>query len=152
MAAQEPRSYRVMVLAQGESEWSGNALRFPDRDVAERYAVDLAGRWTAVREWRVDPSDDPVTEGWAVTMAVTVLDVAVGRGAMAVEDGGITGGEFERVGLPMLGGCEVCGASIAAYNAYPSKSGYLRCRGCVGGIGFENCAAFESWSHAEEES
>ncbi len=48
-----------------------------------------------------------------------------------------TGADFEEAGVPMLGGCEICGASIAAYNACPSKTGHLRClSGCIGDLGF----------------
>jgi|GEM_PF-3033727 len=39
-------------------------------------------------------------------------------------------------GLPMLGGCEICGATIAPYNAYPSRSGYWRCAQCIGDTGW----------------
>lgn len=54
-------------------------------------------------------------------MPITVLDLALHRGATADEDGSINGAEFERVGLPICGGCERCEASIAAYNAFPSR-------------------------------
>jgi hypothetical protein len=47
-----------------------------------------------------------------------------------------TGQDFQDLGLPMLGGCEVCHASIACYNACPSKTGYLRCRQCIGNLGY----------------
>lgn len=63
-------------------------------------------------------------------MPITVLELAKHRGAEEV-DGGINGAEFHRVGLPFMGGCEGCEACIAAYNAYPTKSGYLRCADCV---------------------
>jgi hypothetical protein len=73
---------------------------------------------------------------------VSILDVAFARGVKEV-DGTINGAEFERVGLPFMGGCQGCGASIAAYNAYPSKSGYLQCRDCIEGIGFASVEDFE---------
>jgi len=72
---------------------------------------------------------------------ITILDLALHRGAKADEDGSINGSEFEKVGLPLLGGCELCGACIAAYNACPSKSGYFRCAGedgCIGNSGWES--------------
>jgi hypothetical protein len=70
--------------------------------------------------------------------AITVLELAVFRGAKESETGGFTMGEFDRVRLPMLGGCSVCGASIAAYNAAPSRSGVLKCaEGCIDADGFE---------------
>ena len=71
---------------------------------------------------------------------ITVLDLAKYRGATEV-NGAINGAEFERVGLPFFGGCEACEASIAAYNAYPSTSGYLRCRDCIGDDGYPTVEA-----------
>jgi hypothetical protein len=67
---------------------------------------------------------------------ITIFELAVHRGAKEDERGGINGEEFERVGLPMFGGCQDCGASIAAYNAYPSKSGFLKCKDCIDESGF----------------
>jgi hypothetical protein len=38
-----------------------------------------------------------------------------------------------------MGGCDCCGACIGAYNACPSKSGYLRCANeCIGDSGWES--------------
>lgn len=55
-----PRSYKVgCTTAPGEA-WAYNAMRFPSVEVAEAYAIDLSGRWTALRAWEVHPSDDPV--------------------------------------------------------------------------------------------
>ncbi len=71
-------------------------------------------------------------------MAITILELAKFRGAKEDADGGMNGGEIERVGLPFMGGCACCGACIAAYNASPSKSGYLKCTNeCIGDDGFE---------------
>jgi hypothetical protein len=64
--------------------------------------------------------------------AITILDLARHRGAQANDDGSIPGGEFYRVGLDIMGGCFGCNATLAAYNAYPSKAGYWMCRGCLG--------------------
>lgn len=45
------------------------------------------------------------------------------------------------MGLEILGGCEVCGASIAAYNACPSQTGYWRCSsGCIADEGYASAA------------
>lgn len=69
---------------------------------------------------------------------ITVMQLAEFRGVKPTEDGSVNMGQFDDVGLPMLGGCEVCEACIAAYNACPSKSGYLRCAsGCIGDDGYE---------------
>jgi hypothetical protein len=45
-------------------------------------------------------------------------------------------------GVDILGGCQVCAATIACYNAYPSTSGYWRCADCIGDTGFATIAAF----------
>jgi predicted nucleic acid-binding Zn-ribbon protein len=68
---------------------------------------------------------------------VTVLELAVFRGAKS-EDDSMSGSEIERVGLPFMGGCGACGATIACYNASPSKNGYLMCsEGCIGDSGYD---------------
>ena len=79
-----------------------------------------------------DNEDDKVRKG-----PITVLDLAMYRGAKECEGGGVTGGAIESVGLPFLGGCKRCGATIAAYNACPSKHGVLMCSsGCIGEDGY----------------
>lgn len=53
-------SFAAEVIADGSGEWVGNGLRFASAAEAEAYAKDLYSRWTAVREFRVVPSSDPV--------------------------------------------------------------------------------------------
>jgi len=53
-------SYKAEVIADHTGDWNSNDLRFAAQDAAERYARDLAWRWTMVREWRVVECDDPV--------------------------------------------------------------------------------------------
>lgn len=68
---------------------------------------------------------------------VTVLQLAIFRGAKEGE-GGMSFGEIERVGLPAMGGCGGCGATVAAYNSCPSKRGVIMCRGeCIDGEGYD---------------
>jgi hypothetical protein len=55
-------SFKAEVIADSSGKWHSSVLRFADRAQAERYALDLAMRWTAVREHRVAESDDPITE------------------------------------------------------------------------------------------
>ena len=77
---------------------------------------------------------------------VTVLDVALARGAKPDENGCISMGAVEDTGLPFLGGCEVCGATVSCGNSCPSTSGYIRCAsGCIGDRGFPSTKAFETW-------
>jgi hypothetical protein len=84
-------------------------------------------------------------------MTITVLDVALAWGAKQDDDGSINGAEFDRVGLPLFGGCQCCHASIAAYNAYPSQSGFLRCEDCIGDMGFNTVKEFENWDREPNE-
>ncbi len=51
-----------------------------------------------------------------------------------------------RAGVAMLGGCQGCHATIASYNAYPSRNGYWRCANCIGSHGFATVAEFEGRS------
>lgn len=53
-------SFAAEVIADGSGQWVGNGLRFASAAEAEVYAKDLYSRWTAVREFRVVPSSDPV--------------------------------------------------------------------------------------------
>lgn len=82
---------------------------------------------------------------------ITILDIAKFRGIKKNNDGHITMAEFDRVGLPMMGGCEGCNASIACYNSYPSKSGYLRCGDCITeNMAFATVEEFETWVKQQE--
>lgn len=54
-------SYKVEVLADSSGVWCANGLRFATAEEAATYGTDLAWRWTAVREYRVVASDEPVT-------------------------------------------------------------------------------------------
>lgn len=55
-------SFKVEVVADSSREWVGNGLRFASQLEAESYAKSLSMRWTAVRDWRVVESTDPVTK------------------------------------------------------------------------------------------
>jgi hypothetical protein len=54
------KSWKPEVIADSTGKWYGNALRFATKAEAEASAYDLAMRWTAVRDWRVSESEDPV--------------------------------------------------------------------------------------------
>ena len=70
-------------------------------------------------------------------MTITILDLAIHRGAKVSEDGSINGAEIEKTGLPFMGGCCRCQATIAAYNAAPTTTGYIACASeCAEGIGY----------------
>ena len=51
-------SFKVEVIADSGGQWCANALRFATEEAAQEYGADLAWRWTAVREWRVVPSEE----------------------------------------------------------------------------------------------
>ena len=51
-------------------------------------------------------------------------------------------------GVDILGGCQGCGATIAAYNAYPSTCGYWRCADCIGDTGYATVADFTASTSA----
>lgn len=62
------------------------------------------------------------------------------RQAGTLEEGQTTfsAADYYAAGLDILGGCEICSASIAAYNACPSRSGFWRCwNGCIGDDGYK---------------
>jgi hypothetical protein len=72
-------------------------------------------------------------------MPITILDyvksVAGTKPIYTVED-------FTAAGVEVLGGCQICGATLAPYNAYPSKSGYWHCADCIGDDGFATVEQF----------
>lgn len=60
-AVQAPISYAPEVIADASEKFCGNGLRFATETEAKQYAIDLMCRWTAVRDYRVAPSQDAVT-------------------------------------------------------------------------------------------
>jgi len=86
-------------------------------------------------------------------MAVTSLAIAIHLGAKPTPEGHYTMGSIESVGIPFMGGCVNCEASIACYNAYPSKCGYLMCKDCIGDTnGFDTVEEAVKVIFAEEEA
>lgn len=53
-------SFKVEVIADSSGQWATNAIRYATAPEAEDAAVDLAGRWLLVRDWRVTECEDPV--------------------------------------------------------------------------------------------
>ncbi len=81
---------------------------------------------------------------------VTLLEVAKARGLEGIGDA-YNGADFAKVNIPIMGGCEICHATVACYNASPSKSGFIRCAdGCIGDEGFETTEEFEQFEEEEE--
>ena len=61
---------------------------------------------------------------------ITVLDLAIYRGAKPDSKNSFSMEEIEKTGLPFFGGCKDCGAQIACGNSYPTKNGWLYCESC----------------------
>lgn len=97
-------------------------------------------------------------------MAITIRELAeyrLDQAGILPEGDSLNGGDFARAGLCIVGGCATCGASLAAYNGYPSKTGYWLCRDCLCGQGwetveqanadiFENAARDDEWDGERE--
>jgi hypothetical protein len=59
-----PNSFAPEVIADSSGKWCGNGLRFATENEAQHYVRDLSLRWLLVRETRVVPSEDPVSDYW----------------------------------------------------------------------------------------
>lgn len=55
--------WKVEVIADNSGQWVGNGLRFGTAEEAGEYGIDLASRWTAVRDWRVVEAKEVGDEG-----------------------------------------------------------------------------------------
>lgn len=55
-----PKSFAMEVIAYSSGNWAGNSCRYATEDEAKDAGAELFSRWTAVREWRVLPSEDEV--------------------------------------------------------------------------------------------
>lgn len=55
---EDVKSWAPEVIADSSGKWAGNGLRFKERGDAVVWVVDLANRWTLVRDTRVVPSQD----------------------------------------------------------------------------------------------
>jgi hypothetical protein len=65
LADEDVRSFKVEVIADSSGKWVSNAVRLPTAEDARAYGRDLAGRWISVRNMRVMPSTDHLTNLWA---------------------------------------------------------------------------------------
>lgn len=73
---------------------------------------------------------------------VTIMELARYRlGPGRGEQTTLTAEDLASVGLAILGGCFDCGATIAAYNAYPARDGYWKCDECIRGDGYPTVQA-----------
>ena len=78
--------------------------------------------------------------------ALTILDIALAKGAAQDAQGRISGGEFDRLGLLMMSGCQRCGATLGPYGAYPSRTGLIQCGECIADdMSFATVAEFDAF-------
>jgi len=66
-------SFKPMVQTDSTGKWYGNALRFATQDEAEQSALNLVGRWMAVREHTTVESDDPVNYTWDKSQGLVAI-------------------------------------------------------------------------------
>lgn len=69
------QSYKVEVIADNSGKWCGNGQRYATEAEARTAGKSLAGRWTAVREMRITPSDDLINTGCSMNEAARVLEL-----------------------------------------------------------------------------
>jgi hypothetical protein len=82
---------------------------------------------------------------------ITIHDIALARlGRQPNDPTPLTGEDFARVDLAILGGCGGCQATLAAYNAYPSLGGFWQCADCIADDGFETVEEFEAFERPYE--
>ncbi len=81
--------------------------------------------------------------------SITLLDVALARGLRETQGGsaGYSQAEVEACCVPFMGGCQSCHATVACYDACPSRTGYVMCAsGCIGNLGFPSVEAYDAWA------
>lgn len=85
---------------------------------------------------------------------ITILEVAKARGVKEDDTGTINGAEFERVGLSIMGGCQICEATLGCYNAHPGRNGFWIGTCCARSEDtYATVAEFEAdWPQQAEES
>ena len=81
---------------------------------------------------------------------ITIWDLAVHRGLKVDEDGSASAEAFAAVDLCIMGGCYRCEATIAAYNAYPTRTKFWTCAECVGEDGFHTAQECDEWMKEQE--
>ena len=77
-------------------------------------------------------------------MSITILDVLYERAPELRGRGSIPASEFDKHKLPIIADCQSCHATLGAHNAYPSKTGDIRCNDCIGDLGFETVKDFNA--------
>ena len=125
-------------------------LGIPSREAVDDILEDIKMR----KDWDVfkgvdKPIKEEIIESWSriikskmsfiingpdLGSPITIAELAghiLGRPAVDKVD-------YKKVKLPIFGECMGCHASIAAFNSYPSKNGFIMCKKCIGDQGWEN--------------
>lgn len=68
-------SFACFVKTSGDSAGATNALRFATREEADAYGIDLACRWTAVREIETREMPEPVNYRWTPERGAERIEV-----------------------------------------------------------------------------
>jgi hypothetical protein len=58
------RSYKVVVTGSPNAEAVANRVRFGRHEEAQMYLFDLVARWRRIKEIRIVPSADQITDAW----------------------------------------------------------------------------------------
>lgn len=69
-------SWKCEVLADSSGVWCSNGLAFATKEEAETYGIDLALRWSAVRDSRAVESDEPVNYRMEGARLIPLKEVA----------------------------------------------------------------------------
>lgn len=73
---------------------------------------------------------------------ITILDLV--RAHCGDQDS-YSGADHEAAGYAIMGGCAGCGATLASYNAHPTRSDYWGCADCVPGhMGYATVAEYQA--------
>jgi hypothetical protein len=74
---------------------------------------------------------------------ITILDVVISRLGQRDE---YSKEDVERCGVPFFSGCQSCGSSLGPAQAYPSKTGFIRCTDCIDDLGFGSVGEFNRYT------
>jgi hypothetical protein len=87
-----------------------------------------------------------------MTKYMTVFELAAEMDPSVVDHDGVVNSQLmAEHGFAMFGGCYLCAATIAFYNAYPTKQGSWVCKDCLAhDVGFESVSEFLAFECKEK--
>lgn len=75
---------------------------------------------------------------------ITILDISQAA-KVRERSGTIHMADFAALNLPLFPRCANCGSELTIQNAYPSRSGEIRCDSCIGNSGFPVLADYNNF-------